>query len=72
MTIPIFFPGKIPWTRETGGLQSVRLQELDMTEHTYTHKHIQKYTSLLSSPKDSHQVLRYSVIISLLSVLHTF
>ena len=23
---PVFFPGKIPWTEEPGGLQSMRLQ----------------------------------------------
>ena len=27
---------KTPWTEETGRLQSLELQELDMTEHAYT------------------------------------
>ena len=26
---------KIPWTEEPGGLQSMQLQELDMTENTH-------------------------------------
>ena len=33
---------EIPWTEEPGGLHSVGLQELDMTEvteHTHTHTH---------------------------------
>ena len=35
---------EIPWTEEPGGLHSVGLQELDMTEvteHTHTHTHTQ-------------------------------
>ena len=35
--------GRIPWTEEPGGLQSIGHRELDMTEHmrlhTYTHTH---------------------------------
>ena len=27
----VFLPGKIPWTEEPGGLQSMGSQELDMT-----------------------------------------
>ena len=27
---------KIPWTEETGGLQSIGLQRSDMSEHTVT------------------------------------
>ena len=30
---------KIPWTEEPGVLQSLRLQELDMAEHTYIVTH---------------------------------
>ena len=29
---PVFLPGKIPWTEEPGGLQSMGLKESDMTE----------------------------------------
>ena len=36
---------RIPWTEEPGGLQSMELQRVDMTEqltHTHTHTHTQK------------------------------
>ena len=37
---------RIPWTEETGGLQSMGHKELDMTEqlyHTHTHTHTQSF-----------------------------
>ena len=30
----VFLPGKISWTEEPGGLQSMSHKELDMIEHT--------------------------------------
>ena len=33
-------PGRIPWTEEPGRLQSMGLQELDMTEQLRTHTDI--------------------------------
>ena len=30
---------KIPWTKEPGGLQSMGLQESEMTEHACMHTH---------------------------------
>ena len=39
-SIPVFMPGRFPWTGETGGLQSVRLQRLRYDwAHTHTHTH---------------------------------
>ena len=38
---------RIPWTEEPGGLQSMRLQRIDMTElltHTYTHTYTHTHT----------------------------
>ena len=32
---PVFLPGESPWTEEPGRLQSIGLQESDMTEATY-------------------------------------
>ena len=34
--VPVFLPGKFPWTKEPGGLQSIGLQELDMMELSRT------------------------------------
>ena len=37
---PVFLPGKIPWTEEPGGLQSMGLQGVGhdwVTEHTHMH-----------------------------------
>ena len=39
-SIPVFMPGRFPWTGETGGLQSIRLQRLRhdwARTHTHTH-----------------------------------
>ena len=42
---------RIPWTEESGGVQSMDHKELDMTDqtyihtHTYTHKHTHTRTS---------------------------
>ena len=44
---------RIPWTEESGRLQSMGLQESDMTEqlsthaNTYTHTHTYTHTSLV-------------------------
>ena len=38
---------RIPWTEEPGGLQSMRIAELDMTAtsmHTHTHAHTHTHT----------------------------
>ena len=35
-SIPVFLPGKIPWTEEPGRLQSMRFKELDRTERLST------------------------------------
>ena len=40
---PVFLPGKIPWTEEPGGLQSMASQGVGWnwaTEHTHTQSHI--------------------------------
>ena len=42
---------EIPWTEEPGGLHSVGLQELDMTEVTeHTHTHTHTHTTYLFLP----------------------
>ena len=33
-TPPVFFPGKIPWTEELGGLQSMRSQRVKHSDST--------------------------------------
>ena len=33
---PVFLPGESPWTEEPTGLQSMGLEELDMTERLST------------------------------------
>ena len=45
-SLPRILAGRIPWTEEPGGLQSMGSQELDTTErltlsYTQTHKHVQ-------------------------------
>ena len=35
----LFLPRESPWTEKSGGLQSMGLQESDMTEHMHTHTH---------------------------------
>ena len=40
---------EMPWTEEPGGLQSMQLQELDMTENTHIHtpyKHLQPSSNI--------------------------
>ena len=32
---PVFLPGESPWTEEPGGLQTMGLQRVDMTESTW-------------------------------------
>ena len=40
----MFLPGESPWTEEPGGLQSMGLKELDMTERLSTYaKHLRFY-----------------------------
>ena len=34
------FVWKIPWTEKTGGLQSLRSQELDMTQQLHHHQQL--------------------------------
>ena len=45
---------RIPWTEETGGLQSTRSQESDTTEqlHTRTHLASKDKIILISGPAD--------------------
>ena len=47
-------PWRIPWTEETGGLQSMRSQESDTTEqlHTRTHLASKDKIILISGPAD--------------------
>ena len=46
--IPVFLPGKIQWTEEPGGLQSMGLHRVghdQVTENTHTHTHTHAHTS---------------------------
>ena len=36
--VPVFLPGKFPWTEEPARLQSWHCKELDMTKQLTTHK----------------------------------
>ena len=38
---------RIPWTEKSGRLQSMGLQESDMTEHTHRHAHACTHTQCL-------------------------
>ena len=40
-------PGKIPWTEEPGGLQSLGCKGLDMTEVAEQHTHSTEYRLLI-------------------------
>ena len=44
---PVFLPGKIPWTEEPGGLQSMKLQESDTSDETIS------YPLCLEMPQNS-------------------
>ena len=39
----------IPWTEQPSRLQSVRLQQLDTTEHTHTHNTLEEYDTKLKA-----------------------
>ena len=43
-THPSILARKMLWTEEPGGLQSMGLPELDMTESTYMHVHTHTHT----------------------------
>ena len=51
---PAFLPGKITWTEKSGGLQSMGLQRVRhnlATEHTHTHIHTEKFTTVINQYK---------------------
>ena len=54
---PVFLPGKIPWTEEPGGLQSMGSQELDTTERLNRQCHLDSVSFIHSRRLEKSQHL---------------